>query len=104
MKEEENFDDYYLEDLIVEEDHDDARDVEWRQWRIDDEIGVVKTAIGRYATLRVVQTEDNWQTDGHRNGPHETDGQPDPFVVLVTGVLDGLSDGNVPVLNNSSYH
>lgn len=82
--------------MVVEEDHDDAGDVEGGERRVDDEIGVVKAAVGRDASLRVVQAEDDGQTDGHRDGPHQADGQPHPLVVLVAGVLEGLSHRDVP--------
>lgn len=48
---------FYLENLVVEEDHDDARNIKGRKRRIDDKISVVKCAIGRYSTVRVVQSE-----------------------------------------------
>ena len=92
----------YLEDFVVEEDHDDARYVEGRQWRVDDKIRVVEHAKCRIPRRRVVQSHDDGQSDGRRNGPHQADGQPDPFVVLVARVLDRLSHGDVPVHQTDS--
>ena len=82
--------------MIVEEDHDDARDVEGGKRRVDNKVGVVERAVGRDATLRVVEAEDDGQADGGRDGPNEADSQPDSFVVLVSRVLDGLRHGDVP--------
>lgn len=82
--------------MIVEEDHDDTRDVERGERRVDDEISVVKHAEGRIPGRGVIQAKDNRGADSGRNGPHEADSKPDPFMILVASVLYRLSHGNVP--------
>ena len=44
----------------------------------------------------MIQAKDDRGADGGRNGPHEADSKPDPFMILVAGVLYRLSHGNVP--------
>lgn len=47
----------YVEYVVVEENHDDAGDVEGREGRVDDEVAVVEETEVLSAVGRVVQAE-----------------------------------------------
>lgn len=86
----------YLEYVVVQEHHDDARYIKGGQARIDDEVAVVEQAGVWYAIRCVVQAEHYRRPDSHRYHPHENDGQPDATIVLVLGVFYWLCHSNIP--------
>lgn len=87
----------YLEYLIVEHDHDDARYVERGERRVYDEVVIVEHAHGWIAYWRVVEAEHDGRANGGGNQPHEPNGEPDALVVFVPGVFYRLRHCNVPV-------
>jgi len=88
-----------VKDSPVEQDHDDARDVEGSHRRVDEEVGVVEGAEGRRlsSSFGVVHTESDRRRDGDRDDPGESKHHVDTTRVLVLGVLDRLCHGDVPV-------
>lgn len=93
----------HLEDIVVEENHDDAGDIEWGQGRIYDEIAVVEEAVVVEAVGGVVQAEYDGAPYSSRNDPDKDDGQPHAAVVLMFGVLYGLGDCDVPASTQTSW-
>lgn len=86
----------YLEDVVVEENHDDAGDIERGQGGVYDEVAVVEEAEVVAAVGGVVQAEYDGAAYSSGDDPDEGDGQPHAAVVLVFGVLYGLRHCDVP--------
>jgi hypothetical protein len=86
----------HLEDVVVEENHDDAGDVERGEGGIDDEVAVVEEAEIVLAVGGVVQAEYDGAAYSGGDDPDEDDGQPHAAVVLVFGVFYGLRHCDVP--------
>ena len=92
----------YLENLVVEKDHNDAGYVEGGEGRVDDEIWIVEHAEGGIARRSVIQSQDDGWADGGRNEPHESDGEPNSFMILVPGVFYWLSHCYVPAMQRNA--
>ena len=93
----------HLEDVVVEENHDDAGDIERGQGWIYDEVAVVEEAEILAAVGGVVQAEDDGAAYSSGNDPDEGDGQPHAAVILVFGVLYGLRHCDVPVSTQTNW-
>ena len=83
-------------DPPVKEEHEEARNVEWRHGGIDEEVGVVKGADGRgfRPLLGVVHAEDDGQGDGDGDEPGQPHHDVDSPWGLVLGVLDRSGHGS----------
>jgi len=95
--------DTHLEDVVVEENHDDAGDIEGGQGGIYDEVAVVEEALVVAAVGGVVQAEYDGAAYSSGDDPHEDDGQPHAAVILVFGVLYGLRHCDVPVSTQTNW-
>jgi hypothetical protein len=93
--------DTYLEDVVVEENHDDAGDIEGGQGGVDDEVAVVEEAEVLAAFGRVVQAEHDGAADSSGDDPDQSDGQAHSTAVLVLGVLYGLRHCDVPATHSN---
>jgi len=87
----------HLEDVVVEENHDDAGDIERGQGGIYDEVAVVEETMVVAAFGGVVKAEYDGAAYSSGDDPDEDDGQPHSAVILVFGVLYGLRHCDVPV-------
>ncbi len=87
-----------LEDAVVEEDHDDTRDVERSERGADEELGVVEDAeFGRVAARRgVVHPECDGSGDCGGDDPRDGEHHVDAASALGFGVADRLRHRDEP--------
>lgn len=93
----------YLENVPIQKYHNDARYVERRERRINDEIRVVKNAEVRRkrSVRRVIQPQHNGAADCRADGPHQDDCQPHSPIVFVLCVFYRLRDRDIPANTNA---
>lgn len=87
----------HLKNIIIEKHHHDAGYVEGAQGRVNNVVLAIKQAFIEVSIGRIVQTQDNGRPYGGGDQPHENNGEPHAFVVLVLRIFYWLSYCYVPV-------
>lgn len=85
----------HLENIPVEENHDNAGYVEAAQRGVEDEVGIVEGADIGLAIGRVVQAQNNWRAYGSRYGPNQQNRKANAAAVFVLCVLYWLRHSDV---------
>lgn len=85
----------YLKNIPVQKHHYDTGYVEAAQrWEYDEVTVVEHAQVGRPCRC-AVQAEHNGRADGHRDRPHQQNGDADAFAVAMPRVFDRLRDCDV---------
>jgi hypothetical protein len=79
-------------DLVIEDNHQNAWNIEGTERAVDNKVGIVKVAkVGRtLAVSGLVQAQDNWHADAAADQPDNADGVDHSTMIFVACVLDGL--------------